>query len=235
MKPFIAPFALIFFLLAHIAPSPAQLAPPGQQIGVDPVWGPICQGPPGYGPGRCEDVQRFLQIDQLASQIQLQPIGFDQAAGPICMGPLGPGPCNLVKHHLAMQQLAAQQFRLQQIGTAPGGQQICMGPLGPGPCDVIRNYLMQQQPGAPPVQSVNPSQPQLINAGNSIQPMCRGPMGPTQCVLVGQMSLDSASGQVPQQLHSAPLLEVILKGQLSSVHDGLASMLPALPVAQDSR
>ena len=198
MKPLIAALSFLCSLLQVVGAN-AQGFPPGQpplqQISVDPVLGPICQGP--LGPGRCEDVQRFLLIEQVASQIPVQQIGFDPNAGPICAGPLGPGPCRLVQRFLAMQQLAPQQYPLQPIGTLPNGVVLCMGPLGPGPCDAIRNYLMQQQPGAPPLQSVDPSRPQLINATSTPQPMCNGPVGPTPCNLVGQMSLDRLSGQVP--------------------------------------
>jgi hypothetical protein len=179
MRPFILRISLIVFFLIQTSSGIAQIAPPAvlpplQPIGTDPTLGQMCQGP--LGPGRCEDVQRFLQIEQIAAQIQLQQTGFDPAVGPICMGPLGPGPCLQVRRFIAMQRLAAQQFRLRQIGTLPGSAPLCMGPLGPGPCDAIRNYLMQQNQGLPPVQNFDPARPQLINDGNTLQPMCNGPL-----------------------------------------------------------
>jgi hypothetical protein len=202
MKLLTASLAAVFLIFTQIASTTAQGFPPSgppqvQPISNDPVLGPICAGP--MGPGRCQDVQQFLLIEQVASQIQLQPISFDPMAGPICAGPLGPGPCIFVRRYLAMQQLAVQQFPLQHIGSLPGGAPLCMGPLGPGPCDAIRNYLMQQQPGAPPVQNFDPSRVQLVNntGTGTLDPMCSGPLGPTQCSLIGQMSLDRFSGQVP--------------------------------------
>jgi hypothetical protein len=191
----------LLFSAGHAAVAAAQnilpLPPPGLQvIANDPVFGPMCAGP--LGPGRCEDVRRYMMIEEKASQINLQVVGQD-GFGPLCAGPLGPGPCRAVQRYLAMQELAAEQFPLQQIGNAPGIGPTCAGPLGPVPCDAIRAYLMQQQPSSPaPMQPFDAHRPQLANGNtNIVQPMCNGPSGSVPCTLVGQMSLDRFSGQIP--------------------------------------
>ncbi|MGY8684944.1 hypothetical protein Q2941_45460 [Bradyrhizobium sp. UFLA05-153] len=167
---------------------------PLQHIRVDPIFGPI-QGL--LGEGRCQDFRRFLLIEQVASQTQVQEVAFHPSIGPICDGPLGQAPCQVIRRYLAMQQLAPQQYPLQQIGTLPRGTALCMGPLGPGPCDAIGNYLMQQNQGGAGLQSIDPARPQLVNTGTTVQPMCNGPHGTKPCYLVPQMSFDGLSGQVP--------------------------------------
>src|SRR5215471_7249183 len=96
MKPFALHLAAASVWLVQAAPVTAQVLPqPGppqpQVIRQDPVFGPICAGP--LGPGRCEDIQRYLMIESVAAQTFVQQVGQDPAAGPICAGPLGPGPC----------------------------------------------------------------------------------------------------------------------------------------------
>ncbi|MGV7219393.1 hypothetical protein [Bradyrhizobium sp. UFLA05-112] len=167
---------------------------PLQHIRVDTIFGPI-QEP--LGEGRCQDVRRFLLIERVASQIQVQQVAFHPSLGPICDGPLGQAPCQVIRRYLAMQQLAARQYPFQQIGALPNGAPLCMGPLGPGVCDAIRNYLMQQNQGGPGLKSIDPARPQLVNTGTTVQPMCNGPHGTTPCYLVPQMSLERLSGQVP--------------------------------------
>ena len=92
MRPFISWISLfVFFLIqapsgiAQIPPPPAL--PPLQPIGMDPTLGQMCQGP--LGPGRCEDVQRFLQIEQIAAQIQLQQTGFTRPSARFAWGRWG--------------------------------------------------------------------------------------------------------------------------------------------------
>lgn len=73
--------------------TPLSSGPPPEppQISVDPVFGPMCAGP--LRPGPCQDVHRFLLIQNVADGIQLQQIGLHPQYGPLCAGPMGPGPC----------------------------------------------------------------------------------------------------------------------------------------------
>lgn len=172
---------------------------PGQQLQViqqDPVLGPICAGP--LGPGPCQAVQQYIQIQQIAAQIQVQFLYNAPPWGPTCAGPLGPGPCNDVRNYLALQQLANQQFQLRIIANAPDGSQICAGPLGPGPCEAIRVYLMQNRVGMAPTQQFDPRQAQVVgNGGGNTGALCNGPFGPTPCLLAGQIGLDRVGGAMP--------------------------------------
>jgi hypothetical protein len=181
-------------LIAVAAPATAQLPPPPvpQQIGIDPVFGPLCAGP--LGPGPCLDVQRFLWIQQIANGIPVQQIAYDPQAGPICAGLLGPGPCRQVQVFLATQQLAVQQVPLAAVGNTG----MCMGPLGPGPCDAVRAYIMQMQSGMGQMhQGVDLRRPQVLaQAGPDGEAMCAGPFGPSPCSLVAQAGLDMMRGNV---------------------------------------
>lgn len=169
--------------------------PPLVQIGVDPVWGPICNGP--QGPAKCDDVQRWISIQQILPTIPLQFIGVDQR-GQICAGPLGPGPCNDVRLYIAMQRVAGNQFQLRQVSVDPVAGPICMGPLGLGTCDAVRLYLMQTQVGSGPFQQVDPRNVQLTNRGGAdTGALCGGPSGSLPCTLIAQNSLDRFGGSVP--------------------------------------
>jgi hypothetical protein len=168
-----------------------------QQIGIDPYWGPICASP--FGPGRCDDVRRWIAIMQLAPTIQLQMVGQDMN-GPICAGPLGPSYCQQIQVWIATQQIAAQEIQLRQVASASGGGAFCMGPFGPGPCDAIRAYLMQVQTGVGPFgqQPIDARNVQLANApGGASSPMCQGPAGPVPCMIAAQLSLDQFQGAIP--------------------------------------
>ncbi len=190
---------LVFLAFGAFAgPASAQFFPPAPppmppQIAIDPVFGPICAGP--LGPGPCQDVYRFLQIQYAANNIFVQQIGFDPQAGPICAGPLGPGPCRQVQLFLATSQVAAQQVELPAWGASGS----CLGPLGPGPCDAVRTYILQAQSGIgqmPP--GFNARAPRLLpQPGPNGEPMCAAPFGPAPCVLVAQIGLDTMGGNLP--------------------------------------
>lgn len=175
--------------VAQVLPPP----PPVQQIGLDPIIGPICAGP--AGPGPCQAVQHFLWVQLVAAGIPVQQVGFDPMAGPICAGPAGPGPCNQVRTFIALQLIGAQQFRLPTL-AGPVGEPICLGPLGPGPCSAVQAYLMQLQSGGFVNGPFDPRQVQLVNSNTSGGAICAGPIGPMPCGLVGQTSLDRMSGAV---------------------------------------
>lgn len=174
-----------------IAPFPSVPFPP--QIGVDPVFGPMCAGP--LRPGPCQDVHRFLLIQYVANGMQLQQIGVHPQDGPLCAGPMGPGPCQEMKILWAVLQVAPQQVQLPTWRT----EGICMGPLGPGPCGAVRAYIMRAQSAIGQVpRGFNARQPQLLPLpGPNFEPMCAGPLGPAPCALVAQLGLDMMGGNLP--------------------------------------
>jgi hypothetical protein len=174
-----------------IAPFPS--VPPPPQIGVDPVFGPMCAGP--LRPGPCQDVHRFLLVQHVADGIQLQQIGFHPKDGPLCAGPMGPGPCREIQVLYAVLQLAKQQEQLPTWRT----EGICLGPLGPGPCDAVRAYIMRAQSAIGQVPlSFSARQPQLLPLpGPNLEPVCAGPFGPAPCALIAQVGLDMMGGNLP--------------------------------------
>lgn len=173
--------------------------PPVQQLGNNPIFGPMCSIPPGP-PGPCRVVERHARVLQAMSGIQVQQIGMGPM-GPICNGPLGPGHCGQVQYHLAMLQVARQEFPLRQTGVDPRFGPICLGPLGLGPCDAILIYLMQNDgmSSPAPIPHFAPSQVQLASGGSGPQGMvmCNTSTGTIPCNLVGQMALDRMGGGSP--------------------------------------
>ncbi|USW93505.1 hypothetical protein NHF39_18625 [Pseudomonas proteolytica] len=142
---------LCLFWVGHAV---AGSSPPLVVVHIDPVFGPICAGP--LGPGPCDDVRRFIKVQQFAATINLPVVGMDPYFGPICNGPLGNAPCQQIAWFLAVRQVAAQEFQLQQVGN------VCMGPFGPAPCEALRDYLMQAQLGVDPYQQINPRAVQVV-------------------------------------------------------------------------
>lgn len=173
--------------------APFPSVPPPPQIGVDPVFGPMCAGP--LRPGPCQDVHRFLLIQAVADGMQLQQIGIHPQDGPLCAGPMGPGPCQEAKILWAVLQVAMQQVQIPTWRT----EGICLGPLGPGPCGAVRAYIMRAQSaiGRVPL-SFSARQPQLLPLpGPNFEPMCAGPFGPAPCALIAQVGLDMMGGNLP--------------------------------------
>ncbi|HDI8306228.1 TPA: hypothetical protein PPD39_001872 [Acinetobacter baumannii] len=179
-------FFVCVFLSSVIVSETRAQPPMPPQIGFDPIFGPICMGP--FGPGRCQDIERFIQINYVADGIQLQQIGFNPFFGPICSGPLGPGPCRQIQIYIAIRQIALQQVKLPIVGSG----QTCLGPLGVGPCEAIRAYLMQTQSAMNQLPSgFNVQQPQILKLSKSNgEPMCQSPFGPVPCSLFAQIGLD---------------------------------------------
>lgn len=180
---------------AHANPplaKPGVVAQPAQ-IGVDPVFGSMCEGP--LRPGPCQDVHRFLLIENAANHIQLQQIGFNPQYGPLCAGPMGLAPCREAKLLLAVRQAAMQHVQLPPWRT----EGVCMGPLGAGPCDAVRTYMMQAQSG---ISQLAPSfrgrRFELLPLPiPNFGPMCAGPFGPAPCALIAQIGLDMMGGNLP--------------------------------------
>ena len=136
-------------------------AVPLQIIAVDPVLGPICQGP--LGPGQCAAVQNYIQMQQQPVQFQLQVIGSQPGIGPICAGPLGPGPCAAIQQYLKMQQLNTAPASLPQtfnvINNVPNVGPICNSLNGPMPCNLVQQQALDQFHGVipAPISTVNKS------------------------------------------------------------------------------
>lgn len=180
------------------APFPPQLPPPfpppgpPPQVGMHPVFGPMCAGP--MGPGPCLDVHRFLLVQHAANYIQVPFYGL-QGNMPICNGPLGLGPCRDIQVFLALRVVAQQQMQAPQWQS--GG--MCIGPMGPAPCAAVKEYLMQTQAGMGPAQQqLNLRQPQVLSQkGPGGALMCSGPAGPVPCVILAQMGLDRLGGSLP--------------------------------------
>lgn len=178
-----------------VLPLPSPPPPPPPQVGMHPVFGPICAGPFGSGP--CLDVHRFLLVQHAANYIQMPFAGIAPGGIPICAGPLGPGPCRDVQLFLAVRLVGQQQIQLpawQLTGS-------CIGPFGPGPCPALQTYVMATQSGfAPGFQQINLRQPQLTAAagGPDRQPMCKGPSGDdVPCALLAQAGVDMFNGPLP--------------------------------------
>ncbi|AIV53553.1 hypothetical protein Y603_4983 [Burkholderia pseudomallei MSHR1153] len=189
---------LLFFLNASVVS--AQIGPAEPPVlYVHPIFGPICAGP--LGPGPCQDVRRFIQIQWVAAQLNLPVINIDPMLGPICASPLGPGPCAQLKMFFAMRQVAEQEFQLRQISNAPGSGATCIGPLGPAPCDAVRGYMMGATVGVDPSQAPNARQVNVVSnlGGTGVGALCDGPIGKIPCTLVGQISLDRIGGSTPSQ------------------------------------
>ena len=169
-----------------------------QQIGFDPVAGPICAGP--LGPAPCQVIQRYLQMQQQAAQLPpLTPTGFLPGIGPICQGPLGPGPCAAVQQYILMQQ-QAPPLQLPVIANQPGVRLICAGPLCPGPCAAIQQYIINQRAGSQPPPQIDWDQIRVLsNSDGAIGPICNGPLAPAPCGLVQQYLLDQSTGNAPSQ------------------------------------
>jgi hypothetical protein len=127
---------------ARMGPILGQL----QQIGFQPPFGPICNGP--LGPGPCLQVARWISMQQVAQQQlpPLIPIGNIPGVGPVCAGPLGPGPCEAVRMYLAQTAIGGtpNAFDLRQVQTAGtmGGSfgPTCNGPFGPVPCALVGQF-----------------------------------------------------------------------------------------------
>ena len=178
---------LLTFCLFWTSNIVAGSSPPLVVISVDPIFGPICAGP--VGPGRCDDVKRFIKIQQRAASINLPVVAMHPFYGPICNGPLGNAPCQQIVWFLATQQVAAEEFQLTTVGNAGN---VCLGPFGPAPCDALRDYLMQAQIGADPNQRIDPRKVNVVGSAGAQNggPLCQGPFGNTPCTLAGQSSLD---------------------------------------------
>ena len=61
MRAFGRQLLTLLLFIVYATPAGTQVPLPNPQlqiIGQDPVFGPMCAGP--LGPGRCEDVKRFL-------------------------------------------------------------------------------------------------------------------------------------------------------------------------------
>ncbi|MBF4989474.1 hypothetical protein [Methylophilus sp. 14] len=182
----------VIFFIGFLSVGNVNAVPPPPQIGVDPIFGPMCAGP--LGPGPCADVHRYLMIQEVAVTIQLHRIGIDPVVGDICQGPLGPGPCRQIQIFIATRQVAMQQVNLPVLNN----NGVCLGPLGPGPCDAVRAYVMHAQSGVNPVpQGFKAQQPQILpQRGPNGELMCLSPFGPTPCNLIAQFGLDAMNGGV---------------------------------------
>lgn len=183
-----------------VTPGYYGMKPIGMQVGNDPTFGPMCEGP--VGPAMCESVNRYIGLQQRAAMIHMAPpINFHPQVGPICSGPLGPGPCYDVAMWIAMASEAENTILLPVLTTTPMGP-ICAGPLGPGPCTQVKVFILQQSmnlapPAAPNLQQLNVVG--NVNTPFGRSPVCQGPMGPMPCTLLPQMGLDAWSGPVPGQ------------------------------------
>jgi hypothetical protein len=198
IMPVVLGIALMLGFVIKATTQPAVL-PSLPIVANDPTWGPICAGP--LGAGRCEDVRRYILVQQIAAQLSLQPIGNDALGRLICAGPLGPGPCDDVRFYLATRQYAAQQIPLLVVGQIPGDGPECAGPFGPGPCDAIRIYLANSQIGIPPTQQFDPRRVQMVSNGAGNEgPLCNGPFQHVPCLLAGQIALDRVGGSLPSQI-----------------------------------
>lgn len=222
---------LCLFWVGHAV---AGSSPPLVVVHIDPVFGPICAGP--LGPGPCDDVRRFIKVQQFAATINLPVVGMDPYFGPICNGPLGNAPCQQIAWFLAVRQVAAQEFQLQQVGN------VCMGPFGPAPCEALRDYLMQAQLGVDPYQQVNPRAVQVVGTpwDQNGGPLCQGPFGQIPCTLAGQSSLDRmgvlpapgsfvlpAGGSAPAKIAAACARQVKVDVAAFAICTGQKIVLPA--------
>jgi len=159
------------------------------QIGNDPTFGPICQGPRGVAP--CSYIMAF---EGIAKRIPVQQVGTDPWGNPVCTGELGNGPCQAIQGYILNKVLSGIQ--VQQVDVVPSVGPICAGPLGPGPCDAVRLYLVQIQLGllTPPgplnqIAGFDPRQGSLCSTQAGIIP----------CAMAQQQFLDNLGGPLPAQ------------------------------------